>query len=221
MAPKPAAKAVSGMRRAEQYEWRREELLRAALRIFAQRGVDGASMRDIANEADVVPGLLHHYFGKKEQLILEVIEHYGFLPGLDDILANTENKSAKQVLTKIATRYGDLLAGGTEGTDMMTLFFTGLANEQIRAGLNHHMATGQQHLAGFLAERVRTGELRRHDTTAAAAMLFAALSIGQLTGTTANPKTLVDLLLNGILNPAAQPAKPRPTVTKRARQQSR
>jgi AcrR family transcriptional regulator len=188
-------KAVPGVRR-QQYERRREELLQAALRVFAKRGVEAASMREIASEAGVVPGLLHHYFGKKELLILEVIERYGFLPGLDDILRNTDSQSAKQVLTKIATRFRDLL---TEDADLMTLFFTGLANKQIRAGLDKHVAIGQQHLADFLADRVRSGELRTHDTTAAASMLFSAMSIGQLTSTVTNPKVLVDLLLNGLL----------------------
>jgi AcrR family transcriptional regulator len=188
-------KAVTGVRR-QQYVRRREELLQAALRVFAKRGVEAASMREIASEAGVVPGLLHHYFGKKELLILEVIERYGFLAGLDDILRNTDSQSARQVLTKIATRFRDLL---TEDADLMTLFFTGLANKQIRAGLDKHVAIGQQHLADFLADRVLSGELRPHDTTAAASMLFSAMSIGQLTSTVTNPKVLVDLLLNGLV----------------------
>ena len=194
MTSKPAVKAVPGVRQ-QQYERRREELLQAALRVFAQRGVEAASMREIATEAGVVPGLLHHYFGKKELLILEVIERYGFLPGLDDILRDTASQSVQQVLTKIATRFRDLL---TQDSDLMTLFFTGLANDQIRAGLDKHMTSGQQHLADFLAARVRSGELRPHDTTAAASMLFSAISIGQLTSTVTNPKVLVDLLLNGL-----------------------
>lgn len=212
MASKSPAKSAAGMRRGqkaspgvrrEQYEWRREELLKAALRVFATRGVEGASMREIATEAGVVPGLLHHYFGKKELLVLEVIERYGFLSGLDDILTDMGDQSAQQVLTEIAKRYGNLLAGGTE---LMTLFFTGFANEQIRAGLDRHMAIGQEKLAGFLADRVRRGELRPHDTTAAASMLFSAISIGQLTGAPTKPKVLVDLLLHGIL------AEPKPAT---------
>jgi AcrR family transcriptional regulator len=172
--------------------------------VFADRGVESASMREIATEAGVVPGLIHHYFGKKELLILEVIERYGFVSGLDGILTDTSNQPAQQVLTEIATRYGDLLA---HGADLMTMFFTGFANEQIRDGLDRHVAIGQEKLAGFLAERRRSGELRPHDTTAAASMLFSAISIGQLTGTSNDPKVLINMLLNGIL--AAEP-KPAP-----------
>ncbi len=40
----------------------------AALRLFAERGVDGASIRDIAAEAGVSLGLVRHHFGSKEAL---------------------------------------------------------------------------------------------------------------------------------------------------------
>jgi AcrR family transcriptional regulator len=40
----------------------------AALRLFAERGIDGATVRDIAKAAGVSPGLLRHHFGSKEAL---------------------------------------------------------------------------------------------------------------------------------------------------------
>jgi len=40
----------------------------AAIRLFAERGVDGTTVRDIAQEAGVSPGLLRHHFGSKEAL---------------------------------------------------------------------------------------------------------------------------------------------------------
>jgi AcrR family transcriptional regulator len=40
----------------------------AAIRLFAERGIDGATVRDIAAGAGVSPGLLRHHFGSKEAL---------------------------------------------------------------------------------------------------------------------------------------------------------
>ncbi len=40
----------------------------AALRLFAERGMDGATIRDIAKAAGVSPGLVRHHFGSKEAL---------------------------------------------------------------------------------------------------------------------------------------------------------
>ncbi len=40
----------------------------AALKLFAERGIDATTVRDIAKEAGVSPGLLRHHFGSKDDL---------------------------------------------------------------------------------------------------------------------------------------------------------
>ncbi len=40
----------------------------AALRLFAERGLDGTTIRDIAKEAGVSSGLIRHHFGSKDDL---------------------------------------------------------------------------------------------------------------------------------------------------------
>ncbi|MFC7582648.1 TetR/AcrR family transcriptional regulator [Nonomuraea antimicrobica] len=41
--------------RSEQAVWRREQLLNAALTVFADKGVDGATVKDVAQAAGVTP----------------------------------------------------------------------------------------------------------------------------------------------------------------------
>lgn len=52
----------------------REAILAAAREQFAERGFDGASVRQIATSAGVDPALVHHYFGTKDGLFLATIE---------------------------------------------------------------------------------------------------------------------------------------------------
>ena len=40
----------------------------AAIKLFGERGIEGASIRDIASEAGVSSGLVRHHFGSKEAL---------------------------------------------------------------------------------------------------------------------------------------------------------
>ncbi|GAA3343880.1 TetR/AcrR family transcriptional regulator [Amorphoplanes nipponensis] len=47
----------------------------AAIRLFAERGNDATTVRDIAQAAGVSPGLLRHHFGSKEAL-REACDHY-------------------------------------------------------------------------------------------------------------------------------------------------
>jgi AcrR family transcriptional regulator len=52
----------------------REAILAAARQAFAERGFDGASIRQIATSAGVDPALVHHYFGAKDKLFLATME---------------------------------------------------------------------------------------------------------------------------------------------------
>ncbi|MBK7975993.1 MAG: TetR/AcrR family transcriptional regulator [Deltaproteobacteria bacterium] len=46
----------------------RRKVLGAASLLFAEHGVDGVSVRDVARDAGVSLGLVHHYFGSKDAL---------------------------------------------------------------------------------------------------------------------------------------------------------
>lgn len=51
----------------------KKTILAVAREIFAERGYDAASIRQIATAAEVDPALVHHYFGTKEQLFIAVV----------------------------------------------------------------------------------------------------------------------------------------------------
>ena len=53
---------------------RRGQIVRAAAAVLARQGYGGTSLKDVAREAGVAPGLLHYYFESKQELLLEVVE---------------------------------------------------------------------------------------------------------------------------------------------------
>src|SRR5580698_8376746 len=55
------------------HDERRAQILTCARRLFSERNYDAVSTTDIAREAGVARGLLHHYFGTKRDLYLEVV----------------------------------------------------------------------------------------------------------------------------------------------------
>lgn len=62
------------------YDDRRRLILHAATGLFLQRPYDQVSVSDIADAAGVAKGLLHHYFGSKRDLYLEVVRSVTIVP---------------------------------------------------------------------------------------------------------------------------------------------
>lgn len=56
-------------RRAKRHDGRRIGILRAAARIFRDRGFAESGMRDIAEAADLSPANLYHYFSGKDEIL--------------------------------------------------------------------------------------------------------------------------------------------------------
>jgi len=79
-------------------EDRKEEILNAALELFANQGVSHATMQDIARKAGISKGLIYNYFTSKEdvcnELMTSFIKHlYDYFdPDGDGILTTDEMK---------------------------------------------------------------------------------------------------------------------------------
>lgn len=53
----------------------RENILRAATRVFARYGYDGGSLEKISRSAKSVDRMIYYYFGSKEGLFIDVLEN--------------------------------------------------------------------------------------------------------------------------------------------------
>ena len=53
---------------------RRDQIIDAAMQVFAQKGFTRATNKDIAREAGITPGLIYYYFDSKEDLLKTIIE---------------------------------------------------------------------------------------------------------------------------------------------------
>src|SRR3982751_6736646 len=55
---------------------RREELLRIAGALFAERGFKNTTVRDIADTAGILSGSLYHHFDSKESMVDELLNTF-------------------------------------------------------------------------------------------------------------------------------------------------
>jgi AcrR family transcriptional regulator len=173
------------VRRREQAEWRRQRILDAALLVFGSKGVDAASMKEVAAAAGVTSGLLYHYFTNKEALSLAVTVERGFLPELRELLTGAGERPAAVVLPEV-----------TAGFDR--LFVSGAANPKIRQGLEEVVNETHRLLGKYLSDRIAVGELRPHDPRAVVQVLFSCCAVGHLIGQPVDPAAVAQIVLGGI-----------------------
>lgn len=182
------------MKRREQAEWRREQLLDAALQVFAEKGTDGASVKDIAAAAGATQGLLYHYFASKDALIEALLRERGFLEQLRKLLASAADRPAAVMLPEMVREYRGVLA---DNSALVSLFFSASTNRHVRGAMLEFVAEGQRLLTEYLDARVAAGELRPHTTRLFAQTLLAAVATNQYMNAGTDPEEIVDLFLNG------------------------
>src|SRR3989304_5256210 len=54
---------------------RRQDILMAAMQLFAQKGFRGTTTRDLATQADVNEAIIFRHFKTKEELYTAILEH--------------------------------------------------------------------------------------------------------------------------------------------------
>lgn len=167
--------------RKRQAQARREQIIEAAITLFAQRGFDGTSTKQIANSIGITEGLIFHYFPTKADLLNAVLEtRHGFIGQLRHMLDQAEQQPVGEILPEIATRWLQLLRN--EAAITSVIFATAQTNIQVQKALQSIIQEGIYHLSGYLRSRIQAGDLRADlPVETSASVFFSALMIFYLT----------------------------------------
>ena len=163
-------------------------------RSVAQRGTAASTFDHVSREAGVSRGLLHYYFGTKEQLLAEAVRR--------DCELRLELLERQLSTARSADDFIDLMAQNLQETvredpDFVTLVFElftlSRRNEDIAVEYAGLMRSTREHVAGMLDAAQREGVLRLHaEPEAVAEILFSlgdGLALRLLTEPTATSPT--------------------------------
>ena len=89
-------------------EERREEILEAAIAVFAQKGLHGASTEEIAKQAGISQPYVFRLFGTKKELYVAGVTRC-FRRTLELMQQAAEGKRGEEALHAIGQAYGELL----------------------------------------------------------------------------------------------------------------
>ena len=96
-----------------EHDERRSQILACARRLFSERHYGAVSTAEIARQAGVARGLLHHYFGSKRELYLEVVRSMVSMP-LQPVPADRAGRMPQEVLEEGVDRWLEMLSRNRE-----------------------------------------------------------------------------------------------------------
>jgi len=161
-------------RRLRRADARRVEILRAAARIFRDRGYAAAGMREIAVAADLSPGNLYHYFKGKDEL-LYFCQHRT----LDRLLAalNEARRSAAPLadrLRRLAAAHVLCVIDELQGS--AAHFELDALPKRLRAAVVAKRDRYERGVRALVATGIRTCELQATDAALATRAFLGALN---------------------------------------------
>jgi len=187
----------------------RMKLLTAARREFAQNGLAGARVDEIAARAGVNKQLVYHYFGDKDALYLDVLEWVYEEIRTQERKLNLEGLPPERAIKKLIESSFDHLAAHPD--------FIVLLNDENRSGAGHVRNSRKLEamhsplvsmVSNILADGVRSGVFRKGIDAVHLYISIAGLSYFFFS----NTPTLSAIFGKDLSSPAARRARRRHVV---------
>jgi len=193
----------------------REHLLEVARNVLSSKGFPKTTIREIADQANVNPALLHYYFGNKSGLHTAVVEQMGKQMQTSFEVIQAAGGSASERLRHLIRAWLVALAEEPYVPRMMIHYLLLAGDSQSKSFLSQAGTPLVEGIATLLGEGVAQGEFREFDpaflVTALTANCLGLFLSGPLVdreaGSENGPRGVIeswadsvaDLILHGLL----------------------
>ena len=189
---------------------KRQQILAAAVRVFAAQGYEASRVGDVAREAGVAYGLVYHYFGSKDAVLEAVFrEQWGRLLAAVALAEETGETAPEQLelVVKIVLR------AWRDDPDLVRLLVREITRSPHIQDELDEIGQAFASLERIVSRGQEEGTLRRDvDARIAAFMLYGAMEevltgwvLGQLAddadGVAAAERELIETMVGGLRQP--------------------
>lgn len=206
---------------------RRQQILEAALDVFAEQGLEGATTKEIAARAGVTPGLIYFYFPSGKQELLSAAFELKARQALAQFDLSGEAASDEPpefVMRRVVARFVQAMDSPRSASLMRILMRESMRCESAASGPSENCEARAQirriaeqltdSMREYLSARMQRGKLRALNATVAAEVFSGALirvMLRRVSGDEALvhlsqeelTDTIVSLFLHGLLPPSA------------------
>ena len=188
----------------------RERILQAALKLFARKGYDGTTTKDLANAAKVAEGTLFRYFPSKKAILIEVATS-GWIEILTDLLTELSEMGSYQAISQVMRRR---MINMHENADLLRVcFIEAQHHSELRERIQSEVIEKMTDVAEAFFETAMSKGIYREMSPKIVAQVFlgmfaiAGFSTETIIDPEASPKAkqemaegIADIFLHGVLN---------------------
>ena len=158
----------------------RDEILRAGLKVFADKGFRAATMDDIALELDATKGLLYYHFKTKDEILKAVLASNSLIHGIEGIFAALTTMPARQAIGVAVKGALKLMASNRELVRFLhvSALLRGPEAEVVYTEVLDRLYSG---VAQVMEHFKRSGEIRGDISTEYLARILVDLVISHFT----------------------------------------
>ncbi|MEI6777425.1 MAG: TetR/AcrR family transcriptional regulator [Chloroflexales bacterium] len=168
----------------QDYEDRRQQIIRGALDAFAAKGFDSASNKDIAEAAKIgSPGLIYHYFRDKVDLLHQVILEQMPLIEIIDSAEAMMDRPPEEALPEMARKLMGAIHQWPTVAIARVVIAESMRNKRVASMVSDiGPGRGMRILATYLERQMDAGRLRRMNPHIAARLLVGPIIAYMITG---------------------------------------
>ena len=188
----------------------RARILQAALKLFARKGYDGTTTKDLANAAKVAEGTLFRYFNNKKSLLIEVATS-GWIEILTDLLTELSEMGSYKAISQVMRRR---MLNMQDNADLLRVcFIEAQRHRELRERIQSEVIEKMTDVTEVFFETAMSKGIYREINPKIVAQVFlgmfaiAGFSTETIINPDASPKArqemaegIADIFLHGVLN---------------------
>lgn len=153
----------------EQYELRRQVLVREAARVFNERGAANASLDDIAGNLNITKAALYYYFKSKDELLFECFSSAFDIADEAVAYAETHGRNGRERVELYIRRHVEI--GLSEEFPTITARVEELVSPEYREIITERRRSRRDKLRRFIQDGIEDGSIIDCDPRIAIVMI--------------------------------------------------
>ena len=156
---------------------KREHIMNHAITLFADKGFEGTSIRDLAHEAGVNVAMVNYYFGSKEKLVEAILEKKSsyMKDRIEELEANT-NLSELDKIDALIEDYANRILDGASFHKFLYKELMDTKRDVIHTFLNNSFARNTRNFAAIIQKGIDKKVFREVDPILTVTSIIGSIS---------------------------------------------